>query len=89
MRQRTVTAPGCTRASSQLGTESPCRIDLSSQKTPPTGLIGAGLFKGADLIRGGTKNQSAAGLQGGLFQSPSIKNDKPESIDQPSFPALS
>lgn len=33
------------------------------------------------------KNQSAAGLEGALFQSPSIKNDKADIIDQPPLPS--
>lgn len=51
MRQRAVTAPGCRRASSQLGTESPCRIDLSNQKkkTSPTGPIGGAASSRAQI----------------------------------------
>lgn len=54
-------------------------------KIPLTCLITTASSRAQISLEEVQKNQSAAGLEGGLFQSPSIKNDKAESIDQPSF----
>lgn len=57
-------------------------------KIPLNGLITTVSSRAQISLEEVQKNQSAAGLEGGLFQSPSIKNDKPQSIDQPSFSPL-
>lgn len=57
-------------------------------KTPLPGLIMAASSRTQISLEKVQKNQSAAGLEGGLFQSPSIKNDKPDIIDQPFSPSF-
>lgn len=57
-------------------------------KIPQTGLITTASSRAQISLEELQKNQSVAGLEGGLFQSPSIKNDKPGSIDQSPPPFL-